>query len=118
MDPNRPSKPGTAFEYFLYAAILAETALAALIYKVVFSTGELLNLRVYFGVFYFGFMAWVIAQLNGLHRKRKLLAEEPGVADQATARKMFGLTGQQLITVLLVFASALAAFTWLLRELN
>ena len=118
MDPNRPSKPGTAFEYFLYAAILAETALAALIYKVVFSTGELLNLRVYFGVFYFAFLAWVIAQLNGLQRKRKLLAEEPPGAEQAPARKILGLTGQQLVTVLLVFATAVAAFTWLLRELN
>ncbi|HEX5227963.1 MAG TPA: hypothetical protein VFW44_09645 [Bryobacteraceae bacterium] len=120
MDAHRPSKPGTAFEYFLYAAILAETALAALIYKVIFSSGELLHLRVYFAMFYFGFMAWVIAQLNGLHRKRKLSADDaaPAEATPAIARPIFGLTGQQLMTVLLVFATAVAAFTWLLRILN
>jgi len=42
MDPNTPRKAGTAFEYFLYAAILAETALAALVYKVIFESAELL----------------------------------------------------------------------------
>ena len=46
MDSNQPPKTNSAFEYFLYAAILAETGLAALIYKVIFRSAELVRMRV------------------------------------------------------------------------
>jgi hypothetical protein len=126
MPSNQPSKTGTAFEYFLYAAILAETALAALVYKALFSDGELAHLRLYFAVFYFAFLGWAIAQLNRLHRHRKSLAGDPaapvlGASEegvQNAARPALGLTSEQLITVVLVFATAVAAFTWLLRTLD
>jgi len=123
MESNRPYKPVTAFEYFLYAAILAETALAALIYKGIFRAGELTQLRVYFAIFYFGFMGWIIAQLNRLHRKRQSLTQDSAPGEQqppeaAQNRPLLGLTASQVMTVLLVFATAVAVFTWLLRELN
>jgi hypothetical protein len=38
---SQPKRSISAFEYFLYAAILAETALAAVIYKVIFRSSEL-----------------------------------------------------------------------------
>ncbi len=126
MDSNQapsvhPPKTSTAFEYFLYAAILAETGLAALIYKVLFRSDNLAHLRVYFAIFYFGFLAWAIAQLNRLHHNRKLIAANPAPVEEAPAertRVMLGLTGEQLITVVLVFAAAVAAFTWLLRSMG
>jgi len=120
MDSNRSSRPITAFECFLYAAIVAETALAALIYKFIFRSADLANLRVYFAIFYFGFMAWVIAQLNRLHRHRKSLAPDPMPAEQSPApaqNRPAGLTVSQVITVVLVFATAVAVFTWLLRTM-
>ncbi len=42
--PSSPRKTSSAFEYFLYAAICAETGLAALIYKVIFRSAELVRL--------------------------------------------------------------------------
>ena len=84
MDSQQPKRSSTAFEYFLYAAILAETGLAALIYKVIFRSPELARLRVYFAIFYFAFLAWAIAQLNMLHRNRSVEAGFPGpVANRA-----------------------------------
>jgi hypothetical protein len=127
MDSNQPRKVSTAFEYFLYAAILAETLLAAMVYKTIFGSGELVRLRVYFAILYLAFLGWAIAQLNRLHRNRKSMlvpdaspdgqpASEQGAA--AHTRPILGLTGEQLVTVALVFATAVAAFTWLLRLLN
>ena len=131
MDSNPPPKTNTAFEYFLYAAIFAETALAALIYKVIFRSPELASLRVYFTIFYFAFLAWAIAQLNKLHRNRKAyLADstpvpEPVVNQRETqgiavrdTRRALGLSLVQLLIVLLVFATAIATFTWALRLLG
>lgn len=119
-------KTSAAFEYFLYAAILAETALAALIYKVLFRSDELAHLRIYFAIFYFGFLGWGIAQLNRLHRNRKSLGANPAPLVQHDSEQMaeerahplLGLTGSQVVTVVLVFATAVAAFTWLLRSIG
>jgi hypothetical protein len=117
MESNQPRKASTAFEYFLYAAILAETLLAAMVYKTIFGSGELVHLRVYLAILYLAFLGWAIAQLNRLHRNRKSQIEEaePAVTQD---RPILGLTGQQLITVVVVFATAIAAFTWVLRTLG
>lgn len=129
MESNPTRKSSTAFEYFLYAAILAETGLAALIYKTIFQSPDLARMRVYFAVFYFGFLGWAIAQLNKLHRDRKaqpmdaqeVTPEAEELAEQKTApqarRAALGLTAEQLLVVMLVFATAVAMFTWAMRAL-
>jgi hypothetical protein len=127
MDSQQPRKTSTAFEYFLYAAILAETGLAALIYKFIFRNPEMARMRVYFAIFYFAFLAWAIAQLNMLHRDRTPGAgqspeQEPEPAQSTAAaeentRSLLGLTAAQLAIVVLVFATAVAAFSWALRLL-
>jgi hypothetical protein len=122
MDSPQPHKTNTAFEYFLYAAIIAETGLAALIYKVILHSGELMRLRVYFAIFYFAFLAWTIAQLNLLHRDRNSSVADstPVPTDMAPAdtRPMLGLTGPQLAIVVVVFATAVVTFSWALRLLR
>jgi hypothetical protein len=109
---STPRKAGTAFEYFLYTAIVAETGLAALIYKTLFGSADLERMRIYFAIFYFGFLGWAIFQLNKVHRHRKMAAPEPTASDTPPAP---GLTGGQIMIIAVVFASAVAAFTWLLR---
>jgi hypothetical protein len=126
MESNPTRKSSAAFEYFLYAAILAETGLAALIYKTIFDSPELAHLRIYFSLLYFGFLGWAIAQLNKLHRDRKAHAmetradtedsAEPQAAPRASGAAL-GLTNGQLLVVILVFATAIAAFTWAMRAL-
>ena len=125
MDSQRRNT-STAFEYFLYAAIIAETGLAALIYKVVFRSHELMHLRIYFAIFYFAFLGWAIAQLNMLHHDRNPpLADatpepaqpEPGIAIE-NRRPLLGLTGAQLVIVVVVFATAVMTFSWALRLLH
>ena len=111
---STPRKTSTAFEYFLYTAILVETGLAALIYKTLFGTADLARMQVYFAIFYFGFLGWAIFQLNRLHRNRKEAASEPETAGKLPAR---GLTGGQILIVVLVFATAVAGFTWALKLL-
>jgi hypothetical protein len=132
MDSNRPRNSSTGFEYFLYAAIVAETALAALIYKVIVHTADLGHLRVYFALFYLAFLAWVIVQLQVLHRKRQELAqvteaEIPAAAalpaeDPETAkdnnRHVLGLTSGQLVVVVVVFATAVVMFSLMLSRLG
>ncbi len=127
MDSNQPRKTSSAFEYFLYAAILAETGLAALIYKVIFRDPDLAHMRVYFAIFYFAFLAWAIAQLNMLHHDRKTAvvsppAEEPESAPREIAaeetRPTPGLTRAQLVILVVVFATAVATFSWALRLIN
>jgi len=131
MDSNSPRRTSTAFEYFLYAAILTETALAALIYKVMFPSPELVRLRVLFAIFYFAFLGWAIQQLNKLHRNRKERLNNPtpgpdqemnepasqGIAAGDT-RPALGLTGPQLLIIGVVFATALATFSCALRLLG
>jgi hypothetical protein len=112
---SQPRRTSTAFEYFLYAAIVAETGLAALIYKVILHSGELMHLRVYFAVFYLAFLAWTIAQLHLLHRARN---STPVPAPAADTRPVLGLTGAQLAIVVVVFATAVVTFSWALRLIN
>lgn len=137
MDSEQPKRSSSAFEYFLYTAILAETGLAALIYKVLFRSPDLARMRVYLGVFYFAFLGWAIAQLNMLHRDRKapvvdampvlpppapkpeaLQLEHSGEDVAAEdARSAFGLTTPQFVIVVVVFAMAVATFSCALRLL-
>jgi hypothetical protein len=70
MDAKASSRT-SIFEYFLYSAIILETALAAFVYKVIFGGADLVSLNVSLAIIYFGFLAWAILQLNQLHRKRK-----------------------------------------------
>jgi hypothetical protein len=116
-------------EYFLYAAIIVETALAAFVYKTVLQDPDLARLSPYFGIVYFGFLAWCIAQLNKLHRRRKLAQAEPvtpmsepianlTATETHTRPALLGLTPAQLAIVVVVFASAVAAFTWVLGRLG
>jgi hypothetical protein len=123
MDSQQPRRTSSAFEYFLYAAIVTETGLAAIIYKVIFGSGELSHMRFYFAIFYFAFLAWAIAQLHTLHRDRKAhVAQDPEpVRPPASAnehtRPLLGLTAGQLVIVVVVFATAVATFSWALRLL-
>jgi len=117
---SQSRKTSTAFEYFLYAAIIAETGLAALIYKVILHSGELVYMRVYFAVFYFAFLAWTIAQLHLLHRARNatpVQEPEPPEIPTENTRPVLGLTGPQLAIVVVVFATAVVTFSWALRLL-
>jgi hypothetical protein len=132
---NQPRKANTAFEYFLYTAMVVETGLAAIVYKFIFGSGELSHLRIYFAIFYFAFLAWAIAQLNMLHKDRKTPRTEPvGSAplteaepirsddDEPRSRSRnqpgpLGLTAAQLVIVVVVFATAVATFSWALRLL-
>jgi hypothetical protein len=133
VNTTRPQpKNSSSFEYFLYTAIILETALAAFVYKTILRDPELARLSLYFGIFYIGFLAWCIAQLNTLHRRRKLLPAEP-IAPPSTeptpdpvdrpaaierTRPALGLTTGQLVIVVVVFASAVATFSWALRLLR
>lgn len=124
MDSQQPKRSSSAFEYFLYAAILAETGLAALIYKVIFASGEFTHVRVYFAILYFAFLGWAISQLHLLHRERASRTDlpeqepDPELAEDVPrldTRPALGLTGLQLVILVLVFATAVATFSWALR---
>lgn len=121
MNPQPTRKRTSPFEYFLYLAICAETGLAATIYKVIFRDPDMANVRVYFALFYFAFLAWAIAQLNMLHRERNsgraipILPEEPA---SGNTRRVLGLTTPQFVIVVLVFATAVATFSCALRLLR
>jgi hypothetical protein len=127
-----PRKANTAFEYFLYTAMVVETGLAAIVYKFIFGSGELAHLRIYFAIFYFAFLAWAIAQLNMLHKDRNTPRPEdmetgdPGereaIENEPAGRSRnqkgpLGLTAAQLVIVVVVFATAVATFSWALRLL-
>ena len=124
MDSNRPGqKTDTAFEYFLYAAIIAETGLAAFIYKIIFRDRELAHVSFYFGVFYLAFLGWSVAQLNKVHRGRKLAQTDPAPAEARSPaperiRPALGLTTAQLAIVVVVFVTAIATFSWALKLLR
>jgi hypothetical protein len=106
---SQPRRSSSAFEYFLYAAILVETALAAVIYTVIFRSAELEHLSIYFAIFYVAFVIWSIAQLKRLRHTR------PTQAPREDTRKVLGLTGTQLVILVVVFAMAVATFSWALR---
>jgi hypothetical protein len=123
--PRPKQKTSASFEYFLYAAIIAETALAAFVYKTIFGDPDLARLNLLFGIFYFAFLAWSIFQLNKVHRQRKLTQAEPAEEiqeDQAVvpgrSRSALGLNAIQLVIVVVVFATAVATFSWALRLLR
>lgn len=128
MDTNRPKQNTSAsFEYFLYAAIIVETALAAFVYKIIFRDPDLARLNLYFGIFYFAFLAWSIVQLNKVHRRRKLAEAEPTgepnqrgepAADPEHSRSAMGLTTAQLVIVIVVFITAVGTFSWALGFLR
>jgi Na+/H+ antiporter NhaC len=120
---TQPMRKRTSpFEYFLYLAICAETGLAAMIYKVIFRDPDLANLRVYFALFYFAFLAWAIAQLNMLHRERnkRVATPDPVLPEVPTENTghVLGLTSPQLVIVVVVFATAVATFSCALRLLR
>lgn len=111
------------FEYFLYAAIIAETALAAFVYKTIFRDPDLARFNVYFGLFYVAFLGWSIWQLNNIHKRRKLAGVQPAAqaapeAEVGHTRSMLGLTAAQLLIVVVVFVTAVSAFSWALRFLH
>ena len=117
---------GAWFEYFLYTAIIAETGLAALVYKTIFRDPDLARFNLYFGAFYVAFLGWSMAQLNSVHRRRKLAEMEtegdppdeiPATVPGHTLRA-FGLSAAQLVVVVVVFVTALATFTWALKLLR
>ena len=104
------------FEYFLYAAIVVETALAAFVYKSSFRDPELIRFNLYFGIFYCAFLAWCIIQIKNFQRRRKLADAEP-VATGHT-RTALGLTSGQLAIAVVVFVAGVATFSWMLRLLR
>ena len=125
MDSRQPPKTSSPFEYFLYAAIFAETALAAIVYKVIFHDPDLAKMQIVFAIFYFAFLAWAIAQLHSLHRDRttaaaQVIEESESVPQDADAnppgaRPLLGLSGAQLVIVVVVFATAVVTFSLALR---
>jgi hypothetical protein len=124
MDTNPPTQKTSGwFEYFLYAAIIVETALAAFVYKTIFRESDLARFKLYFGIFYLAFLAWSMVQLNKVHRRRKF-AEAEQAADPIPspvpehARSALGLTPAQLVIVFVVFAAAVLTFSWALKALR
>jgi hypothetical protein len=128
VNSSRPQRKNSAsFEYFLFTAMIVETALAAFVYKIILRDPDLGRISFYFGIFYFGFLAWCIAQLNALHRRRKLAQTTPTepaepVSDLAPietrAGSALGLTSAQLAIVVVAFVSAVAIFSWALKLLR
>lgn len=125
------SRGTSAFELFLYAAIIMETALAAFVYKVVFTEAGVAALNVSLTVIYFGFLAWAIVQLNILHRRRKIqeVSEPDGqphavrqtmavMGGSADERRILGLSAGQAVVIFIVFAAAIASFSWIFSTLH
>jgi hypothetical protein len=122
MDTTRlkERKSSALFEYFLYAAIIAETGLAAFVYKVIFRDPGLARFQIHFGVFYCAFLAWPVYQLNSVHRRRKGEVREPEREPPEPVRTGAapGLTTAQVAIVVVVFMTALATFSWALKLLR
>ncbi len=121
--PQPGRKTSASFEYFLYAAIIAETGLAAFVYKTIFRDPDLARFNLYFGIFYFAFLTWSIKQLNNLHKRRKALEGEPvdvkePAAEPEHTRSALGLTVAQVVIVVVVFVTALVTFSWALKLLR
>jgi len=133
-DPKKPTH--SPVEYILYAAVLITTALAVMFYKASLTDSQLASLNVHVGVVYFGFMAWVLSRLNTMHQKRKLvrplrhsihieLLREPAAKVSPghheaveRARPTLGLTSIQLAILVVVFITALTAFSCALKILK
>ena len=124
----------TIFEYILYVAVSIATAFAVMFYKSSLTNSQLSEFNVHVGVVYFGFMAWIFSRLNTLHRTRKpagpqqrtitelsRIGDDVGPASQPAvtrSRAAFGLTSRQLTILIVVFISAFAAFTLVLKNLK
>ena len=125
---------GAVFEYFLYAAMILETGLAAVAYKFL-AEAQLSSLRIYLIVLYFGFLSWSVFQLNRLHRARKQFQTEVAAEPELVSREepkplapapsrveapklVLGLSGAQVVVVLVVFLTSLVIFTWALETLK
>ena len=116
------------YEYFLFAVIAIQAAIAALAYKVMPDAGHVWpGSMFYLAAMYGGVLAWVFYQLNRLHGKRKAArkverkaietdAPPAATAKPAVARGIFGLTGTQIAVVLLVFVAAVKIFSWALSN--
>jgi hypothetical protein len=123
MDTSPKPASSPWFEYFLYVAIIAETALAAFVYKTIFRDPDLARFNLYFGMFYAAFLTWSIVQLNKVHKRRRAVIQpvdeppEPAPAVGHTPA-VLGLTAAQLAIVLVVFVTALATFSWALKLLR
>ena len=133
MKVRAPSKAtSTAVEYFLYAVVIIETAIAAFGYKAIAQAVQLWPAATaYLAVVYLGVLGWVFYQLNRLHSLRKAGAaasaqvrheapagDQPAaLASPASARLLFGFTRTQLAIVLLVFLAAMKVFSWALSNL-
>ncbi len=71
----------TAVEYFLYAIVIVETALAVFAYKAVSPNGQLGSIAmVYLGLIYLGVLGWVFYQLNRLYKRRKTAVQGPATS--------------------------------------
>ena len=110
MNPPSP-KRATFLEYFLYAAIILETALAAFVYKTIVRDAGLSTIKIYLGVLYVAFLAWAMLHLHILHRKRKR-APEPVRKDRTPPGQILGLTLPQVTIVAIVFVAAVVTFSW------
>jgi hypothetical protein len=135
-DTDLKLSKASVFEYILYAAILINTALAVVFYKASLTDSQLASLNVHVGVVYFGFMAWVLSRLHAMYQKRKLarpsgssiyteLLQEPvervphrTQEHLETARPTLGLTSIQLAILVVVFITALSAFSCALKILK
>jgi hypothetical protein len=135
-DTNPKLSKVSVFEYILYAAILITTALAVVFYKASLTDSQLASLNVHVGVVYFGFMAWVLSRVATMYHRRKLarptqrsihteLLQEPVArAPHRTqgpmehARPTLGLTSIQLAILVVVFVTALTAFSCALKILK
>jgi hypothetical protein len=133
---------GRVFEYFLYVVMILETGMAAFVYKLSTPETALYPLRIYLALFYFSFLGWCIFQLNRLHVRRKALESEvkpvqaaaipevsadvppqaetaapavtPVAEAQPAGRLVLGLSGAQLMVVLVAFLTAIVTFNWVL----
>ncbi len=77
---------GKIFEFFLYTAMIVETGMAALVYKMSSPLPDFFHLRTYLAILYFGFLAWCIFQLNKLHRMRREFVSQIEVEPAESSR--------------------------------
>lgn len=121
----------TIAEYLLFGAVILMTGCGAVYYKTINENAQLSSLSVYLGLVYFGFLAWAFAQLNFIHRKRRIEREEDlrrmdlrppeapeeGELTQASvipSAPVSNLTLVQLAIVVGVFLTAFVTLTWAL----
>ncbi len=123
MDSQQPKRSSSAFEYFLYAAMVAETGLAAVIYKVIFGSSEMVACA--FTSRSSTLRSWP-GPLRSSHRLHRERASKPEIPDQEPAPEpredtrpaCSALLDSQLAILVVVFATAVATFSWALRVLR